>query len=142
MKILNMLFVVIALISFVGIAQAEEKDPYVGAYTCSGKPVEGCGFYEGTIYPIGGVVVTKDGDRYRWSSVCPHASQEQANAVIDIVDGQAKWKASRMLVADQLELFSTTSAKFDGSTLTVVEDGFAMGDAGNCDLKLKAVCTK
>ncbi|KAB1443141.1 hypothetical protein [Pseudodesulfovibrio senegalensis] len=141
MKPFYALLVVIALSSFAAVAQAQE-DPYVGSYSCSGDPQEGCGFYGGTIYPISNVVVTKAGDRYKFCLQYQQGSDSQTCKKTDIVNGQAKWKGSRMLVPYELEFFNETTVTISGSSIKIEEKGVANGDAGVCDLTMQAICTE
>lgn len=148
MKTMYALLIGIALFSFAGTAQAQDSDPYSGTYICSGEPQMGCGSGEECssieIYPPSSVTVKKIGGSYQ---ICPQYDTDTLGirsgngdcVDVEIKNGVAHWSGTTKGMG--VTFSGEVTATFDGSTINAEEKGRVRG-ACNCDLSLKAICTK
>lgn len=142
MKVLRMWLIVAVLFLLAGTALA--GDPYVGTYSCSDEPVQGCSDCKDfNIEGPNQMVVKQDGSVYHF---CPQgfdAGSLRAGSddctTGKIVSGVATWDGTDTF--EGMTIKSHATATFSGNTLTLREDGVISGLC-NCKFSLTTMCTK
>ena len=133
MKALCILLVGVFLFVFGVVAQAD--DPYVGSYSCSGSPMQGCGScpdfsIEG---PKRMVVSYVSGTTYKF---CDETGECETG---DVQGGVARWTEKDS--DEGITISATATATFNNNTLTMAEYGTVSGSC-SCDFSVQTLCTK
>ncbi|MDC0335768.1 hypothetical protein OAN24_02575 [Pseudodesulfovibrio sp.] len=142
MKVLHIALIVAVLFLVSGTALAD--DPYVGVYSCTGAPVQGCGACSDfTIESPNQVSVSKDGSQYKFcaSGFTAGAFRAQDDDCFTgpITNGVARWSGSDTF--EGMTVNAQATVTFGNNNAAMELDGSVSGTC-TCNFSLKAVCTK